>query len=102
MDNKDNCRKNGHRTFKEKLGEGFDIPPDLLCGGCRVEIRGRGEAVIEGCRKVVTFTPDIIRLAMSDFNIVIEGERLNCLSFCEGSLVIGGRINRFVYEERGE
>lgn len=80
------------KTFREKLEQNFDIPSDLLCGGCHVEIRGRGNAVISGCRKILVYTPKEIRFKMSDCEISIKGKRLLCTSYCDSAIVIDGTI----------
>ena len=88
-------------TLKERIGENFDVPSDLLCGGSMLEIRGRGEAYVCGCKKIISFNEDMIRLEMSDFDIIINGERLSCFTFCEGRIVIGGRVKNIEIDDRG-
>lgn len=89
------------KTLKEKLGEGLDIPSDILNGGCTFELRGRGEAYVSGCKKISVFTPNTVKLEMSDFNLIIEGELLTCPGFGAGRIVIGGRIKSVAFEDRG-
>ena len=93
-------RDMGTPSFKEKLGESLDIPADLLCGGTTLEMRGRGDICVGGCRKIAIFTEETIRLEMSDFDIILKGERLSCFTFCEGRTVIGGRIKSIEIEDR--
>lgn len=88
-------------TLKERIGENLDIPSDLLFGGSALEVRGRGEAYVCGCKRIVSFTEESIKLEMSDFNIIINGERLSCFTFCEGKIVIGGRVKSIEIEDRG-
>ncbi len=38
-------------------------------------------------------------LAMKDFTLSIKGERLSCLTFCEGQVVVTGKISGVFYGE---
>lgn len=85
------------KTVKEKLEQNFDLPSDLLYGGCYLEIRGRGNAVIGGCRKILVYSPDEIRLEMKSCELVLRGKRLICTSYCESAVVIDGIIDTVEY-----
>lgn len=87
-------------NVRARLCESLDIPPDLICGGCIAELRGRGEATLCGCRRVLLFRPEIIKLEMPEFNIVIEGEGLKCGTFCYSRVTVHGKIHAIKYEEK--
>ncbi len=94
-------KDNINRTVKHRLGDALDIPYDVLQGGCTVELRGNGEAYVSGCRKIIDFTDITVRLSMSDYDLVIEGESLVCPGFGAGKMAISGRIKRISFEDRG-
>lgn len=87
------------RTLRERLEQDMDIPSDMLNGGCHVTIKGTGEAVIYGCKSIVLYTEEKIELAMKHFTLSVKGERLSCLTFCEGQVVVTGKITAVLYGE---
>ncbi len=91
--------KRGHIPFPEWLTEKLDIPPDLLEGGMRVEIRGREAMLIHGCKKILVYTPQSMRLKMKDCCICITGDRLICHTYLAGAVGIEGKIISLCYEE---
>lgn len=95
--------KNGRKStnIRARLCESLDIPADLILGGCIAELRGRGEITLCGCKKVLLFRPEIIKLEMPEFNFIIEGERLRCNTFCYSRVTIYGKIDSIKCEEKG-
>ncbi len=86
--------------IKEKFTEDLDIPADISDGGCTIELRGRGEAYVGGCRRIEELTNEKIKLKMSDFDIIILGEELECPGFAAGRIAISGKITSVTYETR--
>ncbi len=90
-------------TGKAGLGEWLikrlDMPPELLSGGMRVELRGREYLQVEGCRRILTYTPTLVRLRLCRCVLVIEGERLLCHSYLSGAVALEGFVNRLWFEE---
>ncbi len=82
-----------------KLCERFDLPTDIRAS-LSMEITGNSEAVIWGCRSILVYTEELIRLETREKDIVIEGEGLGCPAYGGGSIVISGRFRRISYEEK--
>ena len=93
--------ENPLKKLRDKFYEGLDVPADLLAGGCTLEIRGRSEAYIGGCRRIAEFRDELIRLEMSDFDLIFEGERLECPCFCAGKIAIAGYIKNIIFDDEG-
>lgn len=72
----------------------------LSCG--KVELLGDFEATIHGCKKIVYYTPEKIKLAMKKRGglITLEGSKLVCTSFFVGAVVIEGKIERVELSEK--
>ena len=88
------------RGFVERLVEDKDVPSELLCGGCFIEIRGRNGMTVRGCRRVVKYSPDEVVLKMKRETIVIGGKRLRCLTYLSGAIVIEGMIDALGFSRR--
>ena len=83
----------------EWLATRLDIPSDVWTGGMRIEIRGRHSAVVHGCRKIVEYRPDQVRLQMKSCFLLIKGHRLTCVSYLAGAVELEGQIDEVCFEE---
>lgn len=97
--------KNDKReAFVAKLVGDYDVPPELLSGGCFVEIRGRNSIIVRGCRKIVKYSTENIVLKMKRDLIEITGKKLTCLTYFSGAVSVEGVIDSlsFVKMYNGE
>ena len=92
----------GRAGLTEWLIKRLDMPPELLSGGMRIELRGREYLTVEGCRRILTYTPNLMRLRLCRCVLAVEGERLLCHSYLSGAVAIEGHICRLGFEEDGE
>ena len=81
------------RPLSERLGTFLDVPADLLCGGCYMELRGRNNLRLQGCRSILVYTETEIVLRLRRGAVRVRGRRLVCTSYHEGSVEIDGRID---------
>lgn len=89
----------------ERLARRLDIPADITCGGLTLELRGRGELYITGCRRIVYYSTERISLALRDAVLTVEGRRLSCITYFNSQVGICGRIEGILFskpETRGE
>ncbi len=85
--------------MRERLCRALDLMPDAFFHESCVEIRGRGSVTVSGARKIVTYTPERIRLALWRGALLVEGKRLLCTSYFSGTVGIDGQIDRVSFEE---
>ena len=69
----------------------LDIPPDLF-NGIFVEMRGRTNVVVHGCREILLYTPEEVRLRLRGCIICVRGSGLYCTAYHTGTADIDGRI----------
>ena len=91
--------KKDSRSLREKLEQDFDVPSDILCGGSMLEVRGKGNATVIGCRKILEYTPNVISLRMAKNILTITGERLVCLTYYAGQIAVRGEIQKIEFWE---
>lgn len=86
------------RTLPEWLAARLDIPPDILPGGMRLELRGRNLLTVHGTRRILTYTPNCIRLEMKDTVLAIRGRRLCCTTYLAGAVSMDGSVESLTFE----
>ncbi len=87
--------KHERPTLGEMLSELIDIPADITGGGMSLELRGRNEMLLCGCREIVQYSPSRIRIVQSKCDICIIGRRLTMSSFSDGRITVSGEIDGF-------
>ncbi len=90
------------RPLPEWLAVRLDLPPDILSGGMRVELRGRNLLTVHGCRRILTYTPTCIRLEMKGAVLSVRGRRLGCTSYLAGAVCVDGLVESLAFEDGGE
>lgn len=83
-------------TLPELLSRLADIPADLT-SGMSLEMRGRNELVLCGCREILCYAPERITLIQCGYCISIEGRRLTMSSYSDGRISIRGEVDRIDY-----
>ncbi len=86
------------RTPAEWMAVHLDFPPDVWSGGMRVELRGRNALTVHGCRKILSYNPEEIRLTMKGCTLSVRGKRLVCSSYLAGAVGIDGRVDDLSFE----
>lgn len=85
------------RSFAERMGTVLDIPADLLCGGCYMEMRGRNELTLSGCRRIVGYSSHEIILRLRRGSMQIRGRNMTCTAYHSGCITIGGWIGEISF-----
>lgn len=80
-----------------KLADELLFPKAAIPGIGSVEVLGREQAVIHGCRGITEFDGDEIILRMSGHLLRISGFSLSVRSFSAGCADIIGTINSFEF-----
>jgi sporulation protein YqfC len=93
-----NKRKIRHErpTLPELLSKLADIPADLI-SGMSLEMRGRNELLLCGCREIVCYSPERITLMQCGYRVLIDGRRLTMSSYSDSRINICGEIDRIEY-----
>lgn len=85
------------RTAAEWMAVHLDFPPDVWEGGMRLELRGRHALTVHGCRKILSYAPEEIRLALKGCQLSVRGARLICSSYLAGAVGIDGRVDALTF-----
>ena len=85
-------------SFFQKLYFKLDIPPDLTNGNF-VEIRGNSNVCVHGCKKILLYTTEEVRVRLTGCVLSVSGNDLYCTAYHSGNIEIDGIINSVSYME---
>ena len=85
-------------SFLQRLYFKLDIPPDLTNGNF-VEMRGNSNVCVHGCKKILLYTTEEVRVRMSGCVLCVSGNNLYCTTYHSGNIEIDGVINSVSYLE---
>ena len=85
-------KKAERRTLREWLAVKLDVPADVTGDGLRLDMRGRHTLTVHGCRKLLSFSPCEVTLALKDSTLTVSGRRLICTAYLAGAVGIEGYI----------
>ena len=92
-----NKERTGSGSLKDKVARGLGVE-DMVCGADMLEMRGRGDLTVRGCRKILLYTAQEIRLLLCEYVLVIKGEGLYCASYYAGAVRVDGEIASLEFE----
>ena len=102
MNNETNKKNRHKRGFLEHLAVAAELPSDALIGEARVELRGRHTLFMQGCRRILKYSPEEMVIAGKDFSVSIKGERLVCSAYYNGTVTVDGLICDISLHGHGE
>lgn len=86
------------RSLTEWVSTRFDIPADLVSGTGTVELRGRNNLTIRGCRRILKYSPTEMCFRMRGDCLTVRGKRLVCTSYLWGAVVIDGEVDSLSFD----
>ena len=88
---------NGVRVLKsnrkEKLNKQFSLLPSVNFGESKIIINSNKEIIIEGCKNILEYEDDRIKLNLGNKTLLIIGESLSITSITINGVVIIGNIS---------
>ena len=84
-----------------RLGRTLDLPEEALPGGFGLTMSGTGRMTLRGCRRILAYGPDCIRLSLGRRVLSVRGARLLCTVFEAGSVTVEGQIASISFEKNG-
>lgn len=81
------------RSLPELVSLITDMPADLLAGGMTLEMRGRNELLLCGCREIIEYSETSIRILQANCVVCICGRRLAMSSYSDGRITVTGEVD---------
>ena len=85
-------RRAGIERFAERVGAELDVPSASLPNGVHIEMSGNREAVVDGCRGVVEYNENVIRLNTGKLIVRFTGSGLMIRTLQMNQAIVCGSI----------
>lgn len=102
MINESNKKVKKRGGIVEYLAMKTELPTDLLAGEFRIELRGRNTLFVQGCRRIVKYSPEEMIFAAKGFEVSVSGENLVCSTYHDGTVTIDGYIGGILLDKEVE
>ena len=86
------AQKNGNESVKDVILRLLEMPEYSLTQGMRIEINSNREAVVENCRSILEYTPELIRLLTPKTTVRFIGKELRIENMTQSSATVKGLI----------
>lgn len=81
------------------LAARLDIPSEALPGGFGVELSGQRALIARGCRRILHYADEEVRLLLGRTVLHVLGKELICTSFGHGGVTVKGWIEAIRFGE---
>lgn len=65
-----------------------------------LEVQGRGDMLVRGCRRILFYSTEEIRLLLHSYVLNVKGEDLYCTSYFFDAISIEGKISSIEMSEK--
>ena len=90
MENKTNALRQAGR----RLDRALELPAGTLGGGARIELLADREATIDGCRGILSYSDEAVRLNVGNGSVTFFGRDLTLKALTDREAILGGHIHR--------
>ena len=78
--------------LQEKISDSLELPRAAMPGAAQIELSDNREALVDGCRGVLQYDSDVIRLSTGRMVLRFTGQDLMIRAMQESQLLISGTI----------
>ena len=86
------------RELPAALAERLTLPEELFPGGGRLTLSGGRQALIEGQRGILEYTPERLVVSFGREKLILSGDGLKLQAMNAGELLVSGRIRTAEWE----
>lgn len=80
------------RRWVDRLSGALDLPPEVVLDVPKITLVGTLHLQVENHRGILEYTPERVRIRVSDGELVVTGDHLRIGSIFQQELAIEGRI----------
>ncbi len=77
----------------KQLYKGLELPPSAFLGNSKITLNSNKEAIVEGCKNILEYEDDRIKLNLGNKTLLILGTNLSINSITINGVVISGNIS---------
>lgn len=83
-----------------KAAKALELPAEIFYGMAHMELSGNREIVIDGCKGVLEYDENVIRLNTGALSVRFLGHNLSIRSFTRDTAVVEGYISSIEFFEQ--
>lgn len=80
------------RPMRDRISRKMFLPTETFSGGIYIELRGRTELCLGGCRRILKYSEDEMIFEICDGSVCVRGEKLSANSYLAGTVGVRGYI----------
>lgn len=94
-------RRKDRIPLRDRIGKVLGIPADAvgIRSGFMAELRGKSGVTVKGCRRILFYSREAIRLDTRDGTVTVAGAGLTCTAYLSDSVGIEGRIDGVYFDD---
>ena len=81
-----------------KLDRVLELPAGALSGGAHIEINSNREVVIDGCRGIIDYSEESVRINVGNGSVTFSGKNLMIKTLTDKEAVIAGCISAVEFD----
>ena len=83
----------------QKTIRALELPPDVVASMAHFEMSGNREIVVDGCRGVIEYSKDVIKLNVGKLTVRFVGRELELRNLRKDSAIINGYVTAVEFTE---
>lgn len=80
------------KSARERIRCALELD-DMTCDEDMLELRGTRDLTVRGCRAILLYSEEEIRLSLKKYVLVIKGKELYCSSYYERAVRVEGTVS---------
>lgn len=80
------------------VAKALDLPPNIFSDLAHIELSGNNEAIVDGCKGVIEYDENIVRLDTGKMTVRFLGSDLSIRSLTDDNAVIEGTITSVEFQ----
>lgn len=90
--NRKNQSQKEQTTAPERIAHALDVPQNIFSSFSQICLSGNREAVLDGCKGVLEYEPELIRLNLGDKVLQFTGRNLQIKCMSGENVILEGYI----------
>lgn len=81
-----------------QLDRALELPAGTLSGGAHIELNSNREAVIDGCKGIIDYGEEAVRLNIGNGSVTFLGRSLMLKNLTDKQAILVGHIQRIEFD----
>lgn len=82
----------------QQLDRALELPAGTIGGGAHIELHANREAVIDGCRGIIDYSEDAVRMNVGSGSVTFFGRNLMLKNLTDREAILAGHIQRIEFD----